>query len=324
MSRRALDEFFERVRNRPRRAQLDAAAVEVIDAFRAAGLKPLLLKGAALAQTLYGPEEYRGYGDVDLLVARQALAASRQALTAIGYTNAEPPGIDDVAGILYSETWVRVPEGSTGRPLMVDLHWRLAGCEAPADVTWRVMWTRRAWIEIDGHRVAVPARDGLALHVATHAAQHGPENGKVLADLARGIERWNGEVWRSAARLAEQLDGTPAFAAGLRLLPAGAELARTLGLPPTDTLEWAIRNRNARPRGTFHLTALARARGVRAEVDVLRRALLPTREWISVEFPWANAGRARLVAAYGAHLVRAPMWAARAWRYRRWERRAER
>ncbi len=285
--------------------------------------EPLLLKGPALARALYRPGEHRGYSDVDLLVAPRDLARARQTLAERGYVNAtEGLGVDDVAGVLHSETWARAVEAGLEH-VLVDLHWRLFGCQASAESAWEALTARRAWVELDGRRVAVLAPEGLALHVATHAAQHGPGDAKAMADLARGVERWAASVWREAARLAADLGATASLAAGLRLNPRGAELARELGLPRTDQLDWAILHREARPRGAFHLQAMARARGPRQRLEVLRRSLLPTRRWIAYQYPWAAASRVRLVAAYGAHLLRAPVWAARAWRYRRRERRAD-
>ncbi len=224
--------------------------------------------------------------------------------------------------ILHAETWSRRVEAGPGSPLLIDLHWRLPGCEAPADAAWEVLAPRRSSIELNGRETAVLDREGLALHLAIHAAQHGPDDLKAIGDLTRGLERWPLEVWRSAGSLAAELVATPAFAAGLRLVPIGAERADELGLPPTDELDWAIRHRDLRPRGTFHLEALTRARGARARADVLRRSLLPTRQWIAWQYPWAAGSRVRLVAAYGAHLLRTPVWAGRAWRYRNRERRS--
>jgi hypothetical protein len=320
-----LDEFVERVRGLSSQALLDAAAVEALDALAAAGVDALLLKGPALARALYAPSEHRGYSDVDLLASPADLPEARRALTGLGYKHAEEVlGIDDVGEILHSETWSRRVEAGPGGPLLIDLHWRLHGCGAPAEVAWEVLAPRRASIELNGREAAVLDREGLALHIATHAAQHGPGDLKAIADLTRGLERWPLEIWRAAASLAADLEATPAFAAGLRLVPIGVERSDELGLPPTDELDWAIRHRELRPRGTFHLDAFTRARGARARVDVLRRSLLPNRRWIAWQYPWAAGSRARLVAAYGAHLLRTPAWAVRAWRYRRKERRAGR
>ena len=321
-----LDEFVARVRNVPRQAELDAAAVEVLDAFESIGVESLLLKGPALAGTLYVVAgEHRGYCDVDLLVALEDLPRARSALAELGYTRlTDLLGIENVGGVLHAEAWERRSERLDRQPLVIDLHWRLAGCEAPAPLVWGALAPRRALIELGGRRAAVLDRVGLAMHLATHAAQHGPDDLKTLADLTRGLERWPIEVWRSAASLAAALDGTAAFAAGLRLLPSGAKRADELGLPSTEELDWAIRNRDARPRGTFHLQALARARGARGRLGVLRSSLFPTRNWIANEYLWVAGSRGRLVAAYAAHLLRAPAWAARAWRYRRRQRRAGR
>ncbi|MGH2951065.1 MAG: nucleotidyltransferase family protein [Solirubrobacterales bacterium] len=323
MERRAVGEFVARVRGLDRRAQVDAAATEAFDALDAAGVRSLLLKGPALARLLYAADEHRGYTDVDLLVAPPDLPRARRALSDLGYANrSEGRGIDDVAGILHAEIWLRFGEDA---PLaMVDLHWRLAGCEAPAQIAWDALRARRTWIELEGRRVAVLDRVGLALHLATHAAQHGPDDAKATADLRRGIERWPLGVWRAASRLAGDVGAIPAFAAGLRLVPTGAELASELELPWADTLTWEILHRNARPRGTFHLQAWAQARGARERAEVLRRSLFPTPEWIAGEYPWAAGSQARLIAAYARHLLRAPVWTARAWQFRRRARRVSR
>jgi hypothetical protein len=317
VERRALDDFVERARGVRRRAELDATAVEVLDAFEDAGVDSLLLKGPALARLLYRADEQRGYGDLDLLVAPNDLTAARDALARLGFNESSARmvfGVDDVGGVVDSEIWVR--GGYTG-PILIDLHWRLPGSAAPEQIAWEGLARRRTTIEVEGRNAPVLDREGLALHLGTHAAQHGHDDVKALGDLERGIERWPAEVWQAASRLAAEIEATPAFAAGLRLLPAGADLADQLALPDTPELSWQIRHRKSRPRGTYHLRALAEARGVRARLNVLRRSLFPTRRWIVVQFPWASEGRFRLIAAYTAHLARTPLWAARAWRFRR-------
>ena len=156
------------------------------------------------------------------------------------------------------------------------------------------------------------------MHLAIHAAQHGPSYAKGLHELALGLERWPFEVWQRAAALAREVDAAETFAAGLRLSPAGGELSSALGLPSNRGVDWEVRHTNARPRGTFHLEALMETRGLIPRLAVMRRALLPSRQWIVWQYPWArSAGRWRLWLAYAAHLARAPGWALRAWWFRR-------
>jgi hypothetical protein len=325
MSRPELDEFLARARDLGRRhEELDRAAVTALAEFESAGVKALLLKGPALARRLYAEGETRGYRDIDLLVPPRDLASARKALSELGYKKPyEALGLDDVGGVEHGEVWAR-PGENRGGHICIDLHWRLSRCEASGDALWDALAAGRGSILLQGKAVAVPADEGLALHLAIHAAQGGLEDRKAIADLKRGIERWPPEVWEAAAQLARVVKGEAPFAAGLRLLRSGAELAGQLHLPPTPQLEWEIQHRESRPRGTFHLQAMANARGPRERLNVLRRSLLPTPQWIRWQFSWAARHSWLLPVAYARHLLRAPLWAARAMRYWRRARRADR
>jgi Uncharacterised nucleotidyltransferase len=306
----ALEDFAQRNRWLHRRAELDRAAVAVLERFEGAGVRSLLLKGPVLARLLY-EGAHRDYFDIDLLVGPPDLAKAREALAGLGYRwGHEERGIDDVARVVHAELWAQ--RGEYG-PLWVDLHKRLAGCRAADDVVWAALWGRRSSIEFAGRETSVLAKGGLAFHLALHAAQGGPDDDpKAIADLARAIERWPPDVWRDAAELAEEVQGVEAFGAGLRLVPSGARLAELLELPSTPRLDWEVHHRQLRPRGAFHVQAIASARGLRQRADLLRRSLLPTREWIVSEYRWAGRSRAHLLVGYARHLLRSPLWALRA------------
>jgi Uncharacterised nucleotidyltransferase len=309
--RAALEDFAQRNRWLHRRAELDRAAVAVLERFEGAGVRSLLLKGPVLARLLYESEGApRDYFDIDLLVGPPDLTKAREALAGLAYRwGYEKRGIDDVARVVHAELWAQ--RGEYG-PLWVDLHRRLAGCQASDEIVWAALWGRRTSIEFAGRETTVLAEGGLALHLALHAAQGGPDEPKAIGDLARGIERWAPDVWRDAAELAEEVQGVAAFGAGLRLVPSGARLAELLELPSTPRLDWEVRHRQLRPRGAFHVQAVASARGLRERADLLRRSLLPTREWIVSEYHWAGRSRAHLLAGYARHLLRSPLWALRA------------
>lgn len=310
----ALERFGRRSQTAARRSQIDAATLEAVEALGRAGVDALVLKGIALARLLYRADEPRGYFDLDLLVSPADLDRARHLLAELNYTDVNGmQGIDDVAGVLHAEPWARlVPDFGN---VTVDLHWRLVGCGATAEHLWQTLSSRRTWIELGGQRLATLDRTGLALHLALHAAQHGPADAQAVGDLVHGLERWPPETWRGAARLADELQAREAFAAGLRLVAAGPALAAELGLPDGDRVLWEIAHRDERPRGTFHLDALTDARTFRERADVLRRSLFPTPAWIAWEYRWARDSRARMAAAYVVHLLRSPVWAVRAARY---------
>jgi hypothetical protein len=319
---RRLEEFVQRVAVSGdavgRTRELDAAAAEVFRAFAAARVEALLLKGAALARLLYAEAEVRLYTDIDLLVAPPDLDRARAVLADLRYKNGgDALGIRDVGGVLHAESWMATGSGAEDYQV-IDLHLWLPGAQASPKAVWDRLAACRTEIELCGQAVPVLNEEGLAMHLAMHAAQHGSSSPRGLDELALGLERWPLEVWQTAAALAAEIGAVESYAAGLRLIPAGAELAEALALPATDQLDWEIRHAATRPRGTFHLQAFLEKRGPLERARVLRHALVPSRAWITAEYHWAHdAGAARLIAAYAIHLLSAPAWALRAWRFRR-------
>src|SRR4051812_37401731 len=71
--------------------RVDHATVEAVCALRERGVRPILLKGPAVAEWLYaGNPAQRPYNDADLLVAPEPLAVSAVVLTGLGYRCALP------------------------------------------------------------------------------------------------------------------------------------------------------------------------------------------------------------------------------------------
>jgi hypothetical protein len=301
---------------------LEEAAAGLFEAFEAAGVDVLLLKGAALARSLYTePGERRTYSDIDLLVAPAHAESAEAVLHARGYRSSkERLGIDEVGtSVAHADTWLSPADA---RPHELDVHRRLPGLDAAPETAWEALWPSRGTIELAGRRIPVPARSAQALQLATHAAQHGPGYFKGLRELRMAMERWPLEVWQDAAGLARRLDAVAPLAAGLRLTPEGTRLAGQLELPVDSALEWEIEHARERPRGTFHAEAFGEAETMRERLGLLRRALFPKRRWLAVEYRWAERGPLQAVAAYVLHLARVPIWAARAWWFRRRVRRA--
>ena len=298
-------------------AILDRAALEIFEAFTAATVDAVLLKGAGLASLLYRVGERRRYVDVDLLTSPEQFERAGSELARLGYRNAGAErGTDDIGGVVHEELWLGTARGIR-YPVQVELHRWLPGAKAAPEVAWEALAARRTSLALEGGSVPILDRPGQALQLATHAAQHGPEYAKGLYELSLALERWPREVWTAAVELAGEIEAVEAFTAGLRLIPQGVELSQALGLPDSSVLDWEIRHQDQRPRGTFHLDAFVQAAGVAGRLSVIRRALVPDPRWIGHEFGWARRGGPWLALGYAAHTLRAPLWAARAWYFRR-------
>jgi hypothetical protein len=274
---------------------VDAAAAEVIAALAHAHVDCVLLRGPAVARRLYDATELRSYIDADLLISPDHLLKAEGVLGAIGFT----PLAD--AGDLGHHRPVHAREWQRG-VVSVDLHQRVAGCTAPDEVTWRAFHENSELIDFSGTQATVPTPAAVALIVALHAAHNGPRMAKPLADLSRALERFDDATWNEAAILAERVGALPAFAAGLRLLPAGAALAPAVA----PTIDVALRSAGAPPL-SLGLEWLLGTRGFRKKVALVKHVVLPPRGALRTWRPLARRGRAGLIAAY----VTQPFWLVR-------------
>ncbi len=241
----------------------DVTTCEVTLAFRQANIRSILLKGPAIAVWLYEHVSLRPYVDSDILVAAEDIEKAEEVLARLLFMQ-EPISartrFDDVAHGLpwHAHSWVRQRDGAG-----VDLHRTLIGAAADPDEVWRVLSSQTESMPIRDLQVEVLAKAARALHVALHAAQDGGLP-KALQDLERAIDHLPIDGWKEASHLAVRLDASPAFAAGLRLLPTGGALASELGLPTEAPLSVALRASGA-PRSALSLEWLTRIHGVRSK-----------------------------------------------------------
>jgi hypothetical protein len=277
-----------------RNLQLEAVTAEVVGAFQHAGVESIVLKGPAVAQALY-PEGDRASGDVDLLVAPDVRLRANAVLAKLGFgsTMASEEVPDPRAQ--WADLWLR-------SGLTVELHRTLWGTGVSEAELWSVLCEQTAPIRVSGVEMRALARHALAMHVALHAAQHGRREPKPLVDLERALGTFEPESWVDAATLAARLGALPAFAAGLRLVPAGTRLAADLELGHEAPLEVVLRASGASP-GALAVNRIADGSGPFGRIRLVARTLLPPPAFMRVFFPLARRGPLGLGAAYVLRLA---------------------
>lgn len=316
---RRLDDFVASVASTPPSpvGHLVPATEQLFRSLEGARVAAVLLKGPALTRWLYTEVAQRNYVDIDLLVAPGQRTEARRVLERLGYVDATSSlGIDDIGHVVHAQTWVAGPDADWPGT-QVDFHLWFPGAQVAPELAWPALLPYWARIRVGGEEIPTLGRVAHAVIVACHAAQHGPGYEKGINELRLANQCWPVETWTEAAELASQLGATDVFAAGLRLTFEGRVIAAELGLPNSPATDWAVRNQDQRPRGTFHLQALREGTTLRDRLEILRRALLPQRDWIMAEHPWARTHAALLIAGYTLHILRAPAWALRAWRFSR-------
>jgi hypothetical protein len=273
---------------------LDVLAGEVTSALSGAGLSPVLLKGASLVSWLYRDGGSRPYIDVDVWIAPHEFDASEAVLSERGFVAllGEASPLEQVD---HARMWERGLDH-------VDLHRTFVGIGATPGRAWEALTEQTVTLSVGGVPVQVLAIPARALFVALHAAVSGPQKPTPLADLARALQLTPFATWQDAAELARRVDAVPAFAAGLRLDPDGAQLAGRLALSSAAPLLVALRAASAPPLAVG-LAKVARAQGVGAKLHVAARKLIPTPAVMRVRSRLARRGPAGLALAYGLRPV---------------------
>lgn len=276
---------------------VDATAMEVVAALGAASVTCILLKGPPLAEWLYGPDSARFSVDVDLLVSPTELAHAETVLEALGYSPLAPH-VRASDRPRYARVWGRESGGAN-----VDLHTTLAGIGLPAREAWSVLSGETEEVAVGRVRARVLDPAARALHVVLHAAKHGVQHSKPLADLERALEILPFELWQEAAVLAVRLDAVPAFSTGFALVPGGDGLSADLGLSGTSSVEVALRAQTPPPLA-LGVEWFSRLPGPRAKARFVAGKIFPPPAFMRRWSPLARRGRLGLVAAY----VYRPLW----------------
>jgi hypothetical protein len=278
-----------------------------------AGIRSLVLKGPSIGRWLYETLEERSYGDSDLLVAPGDVPAAENVIISLGYRRlSETLTGDRPWEALF---WMRSNDGAA-----LDLHRTLPGVEVSPETAWLLLSRETEILSLRGVEVEVLNQPARALHLALHAADHAFTSDRPLKELALALATLREDLWREAATLAASLEATAAFAAGLRLVPEGAEVAARLCLPDNNSVEVALR---ASPdtRHTRGLQWLLQTKGPRAKASLLVRKLAPPPAYMRAWSRLAQKGSPGLVLAYAWRplylLLEAPLTIHCWWRTRR-------
>jgi hypothetical protein len=129
----------------------------VLDRLAQCGIRPVLLKGVALAQTHYPSPESRPRSDTDLMIPVDARASVEDALLKLGYERPTEIGGELAVGQFH---FVRTDRHGVEHAL--DVHWRVSNVRVFADVL--------SYEELARDAVALPA---LGPHARGSSCVHG-------------------------------------------------------------------------------------------------------------------------------------------------------
>jgi putative nucleotidyltransferase-like protein len=150
------------------------------------------LKGAILAETVYGDLSLREFCDLDLLIRVQHLTKAEDVLLACGYT-AQFPDRDYRTAFLSYHGQYAFRRGQSD--LWVDLHWQFAGDGVVFPLQAAEVWPRLIEQTIAGRTVPSLAHDDLALFLAAHGTKERWRRLLWLCDFAEFLRGYQDLDW---------------------------------------------------------------------------------------------------------------------------------
>lgn len=192
-----------------RMSHLESRLLSALDTLAAAGTEAVLLKGAALALTVYGSFVARPMSDVDLLIAREKATRARDALLASGWT----AGASDLAPEFYTGHHHLPPlVDAQGTGTSVELHTSLFFEGHPFNFSSDDVRRRAERVQVRGRELLVPSVHDQLLHLCLHFAwSHMMATGawRAFRDLDALLHTKRIQ-WREFTQLAQDARGSSA------------------------------------------------------------------------------------------------------------------
>jgi hypothetical protein len=304
-----------------RNHRLGADLAEVVAALGQEGIDTIVLKGGALARTVYGNPAQRPMVDLDLLVRQEQMAHAGDVLGTLGYhlsgsvPDSMVPFAQRFGGGLE---WQRTRKGRVTR---LDVQFDLVGvdwCWKAFPVEPRVIWEAARPLDLDGTPALQLSPEDTLIHLCLHPALHHgyycPIISYVDMDRLIAVSRpdfsWERLVERAlrfqaktvvyyGLQCAHQLLGTPLPDEVQRALVPGPVQLRVLRSLAPLTPEAVLDAESEGLRGVGQvLLYAALVDRIRYVGSMVRGILFPSREWLAVRYSLESeeqAQRYRLV-----------------------------
>lgn len=260
----------------------------LIDRFRTDDIPVIILKGGALAVTLYDDAALRPMGDIDLLIPRDRVERAKHALTGHGYSPCAEMADGFADKFSIEQTFLRLGN----RPSQIDVHWHAFTMPYYFEripIEW--FWRRTARVEVGGASALMMSPTAQLLYLSAHYMLHNFRRLIWSHDLALLIERRGDEIdWDDAAAAAAE------FGVSALLADALFEVRGQWGVPIPAGVEARLRACAPTARQRIILAATGAFSGSDAGLLYGAGFLSARRSmtyWLRVTFPSAGYMRMR-------------------------------
>ncbi|MBK9240231.1 MAG: nucleotidyltransferase family protein [Acidobacteria bacterium] len=255
-------------RHRTANAVRFAALVRVLDAFEAASIRVLALKGAALAHLLYPSTALRPLSDIDLLVEPRQAEHAQGVLASLGFAADPRPPDRRFVGHHHLPPALLVQDGVF---IQVEIHRDALSADTPGSLTLNEQsYARRQAFTIGGRTAYAFGHEEMLHHLTRHAAER--------ASLFRLI--WVTDIVAYATRFHAEIDWPALRQRDPFVINALSLLHLVTPLPPEVLAEVPMPRPGIAGAGTAFRPLAEIVRSDRPAGAVLRELLAPGEWWV--------------------------------------------
>lgn len=180
--------YFSTVR---RNAFLYERLARIVKVFSEAGVRVIVLKGAHLAEFVYGNIGLRPMADIDLLVRKRDLEVCAGKLGELGYTASTHVDIEASCAAAHHLPVFECPGG-----VRVEIHSCICPPRIPLKLGLEDAWARSREVDLAGLRAHVLSPEDLLIHICVHASyQHLFAMGiRPLCDVCEIVNRYERDL----------------------------------------------------------------------------------------------------------------------------------
>ncbi len=165
----------------------------ILDAFREEGIEVIVLKGAALAETVYDDIGLRYMGDIDLLVREQDLDRAEELMAKLGYFSYEGQHSKDSFKKNHRHL---APFYNQDNGIKVEIHRDIVNPGTPFYIDIRKLWDRAQGAIIGGVNTLALSHEDLIIHLCLHSFYSQPfkRGMRNLIDISQVVEYYDERI----------------------------------------------------------------------------------------------------------------------------------
>ena len=174
---------------------------KILMALNNESIEVIVLKGAALAETVYRHRTLRPMLDIDLLVRKEKVAKVETQLLAMGYRLDER----ERAKEYYQQHHYHFPF-TKGSAMSTEIHWHIKLPTDPFKIDIDGLWERAQRINIAGVEAFLFSQEDLALYLCQHFWKHRLEGGiRPICDIAEATTYYRDKIdWQKVSSISAQ------------------------------------------------------------------------------------------------------------------------